>query len=117
MQLAIYAGNIIHKNRRKRGEKEHTVGSPRDVQYYCQTEEFKKLETLLVCTEFFFLHKVCYHDVLSITKTKCLCISGVVCIKNTNKKILISGTISSNMLYVLLGIQQIRACYEEILFK
>ena len=31
MQLAIYAGNIIHKNRQKRGEKEHPVGLPRDV--------------------------------------------------------------------------------------
>ena len=31
MQLAIYAGNIIHKNRRKLGEKEHPVGLPRDV--------------------------------------------------------------------------------------
>ena len=33
MQLAIYAGNIVRKDRRKRGEKEHPVGLPRDVQY------------------------------------------------------------------------------------
>ena len=32
--MAIYTGNIIAKNRRKRGEKEHPVELPRDVQYY-----------------------------------------------------------------------------------
>ncbi len=31
MQLAIYAGNIIHKNRRKRGKKEHPGKLSRDV--------------------------------------------------------------------------------------
>ncbi len=34
INLAIYTGNIVGKNRRKRGEKEHPVGLPRDVQYY-----------------------------------------------------------------------------------
>ena len=28
---AIYIGNIVGKNRRERGEKEHPVGLPRDV--------------------------------------------------------------------------------------
>ena len=30
----IYTGNVVHKNRRKRGEKEHPVGSSRDVEFY-----------------------------------------------------------------------------------
>ena len=34
----IYTGNTTHKNRRKRGEKEHPVGLPRDVQYYWRAE-------------------------------------------------------------------------------
>ena len=34
VQQSIYTGNVITKNRRKRGEKEHPVGLPRDVQYY-----------------------------------------------------------------------------------
>lgn len=34
INLAIYIGNIVVKNRRKRGEKEHPVVIPRDVQYY-----------------------------------------------------------------------------------
>ena len=34
IKLAIYIGNVVGKNRRKRGEKEHPVGLPRDVQYY-----------------------------------------------------------------------------------
>ena len=34
INLAIYIGNVVGKNRRKRGEKEHPVGLPRDVQYY-----------------------------------------------------------------------------------
>ena len=32
--MAIYTGNVAHKNRRERGEKEHPVELPRDVQYY-----------------------------------------------------------------------------------
>ena len=34
INLAIYTGNIIAKNRLKQGKKEHPVGLPRDVQYY-----------------------------------------------------------------------------------
>ena len=34
INLAIYIGNIVYKNRRKRGEKEHPVGLPREAQYY-----------------------------------------------------------------------------------
>lgn len=30
-QLVIYTGNVVHKNCRKRVEKEHPVGLPRDV--------------------------------------------------------------------------------------
>ena len=36
--LAIYTGNVAVKNRRKRGEKEHPIGLPRDVQYYWRTK-------------------------------------------------------------------------------
>lgn len=31
INLAIYIGNVVGKNRRKWGEKEHPVGLPRDV--------------------------------------------------------------------------------------
>ena len=31
INLAIYTGNVITKNRRKQGEKEHPVGLPWDV--------------------------------------------------------------------------------------
>ena len=34
INLAIYTGNIVGKNRRKQGEKEHPAGLPRDVQYF-----------------------------------------------------------------------------------
>lgn len=33
VRLAIYTSNVITKNRRRRGEKEHPVELPRDVQY------------------------------------------------------------------------------------
>ena len=33
VRLTIYTGNVITKNRRKWGEKEHPVELPRDVQY------------------------------------------------------------------------------------
>lgn len=31
IEWAIYTGNIVVKNRQKRGKKEHPVGLPRDV--------------------------------------------------------------------------------------
>ena len=34
INLAIYIGNIVDKNRRKRGENEHPGGLTRDVLYY-----------------------------------------------------------------------------------
>ena len=40
INLAIYTGNIVGKNRRKRGEKEHPVGLPRDVQYFWRSKIF-----------------------------------------------------------------------------
>ena len=33
INLAIYTGNIVVKNRRKRGEKEHPVELPRDARF------------------------------------------------------------------------------------
>ena len=33
IKTVIYTGNIVYKNRRKLGEKEHPVGLPRGVQY------------------------------------------------------------------------------------
>ena len=38
INLAIYIGNVVHKNRRKRDEKKHPAGLPRDVQYYWRFE-------------------------------------------------------------------------------
>ena len=34
----IYTGNIVHKNSRKLGKKEHPVELPQDVQYFWRGE-------------------------------------------------------------------------------
>lgn len=60
--MAIYIGNIVGKNRRKRGEKEHPRGLPRDVQYYwrmvrdCNSHELRSrapftARTVCACSE------------------------------------------------------------------